>query len=136
MACKKCKSNTFVAGRKRKRRRKTIGMKKGTIMSTIKLGLGVAAGIAAADIIASKVPFLNKNPALGAAASLFIAMQVPNSAGLAAGFKAGVAGRGMVKAGLALAPDLVGKLGISARSSNYMSDQNPGVAGKRQYMAA
>jgi hypothetical protein len=128
MAC--CKSCARVG-------RKKTNMAKFDVMKGVGTGARVAAGIAIGKVVANKIPALQTNPLLGAAAQLGLALVV---AGTGKGKKilqrdlaAGMAANAMVSFLNATAPDVTSQLGISGIGQPFALDSGsnvmPGVAG-------
>lgn len=118
-----------MVGRKRRKRKKSVSMKKSKVVSLVKEGAGVALGAAISDMITRKVPLVKDNPAMGGIASVVLAVVLGDSKEVKS-IKIGLASRGVVTIAKSVAPDLTNKLGIGL-TSQMMSHQTPGVAYKK-----
>lgn len=121
MACKTCKS-------KRRRRSNISGMKKNQIGSTVKDGLLVAGGYAAANILNNKVSFVQSNPIIGVIAPIALGVLLKGKQGTGGcALASGMIAAGIVQGVKTFVPGIAESVGIAGYISR--SNYTPGVAG-------
>lgn len=124
--------NNNLAGRK-KRKKKSIGMKKNSIFNTAKEAAFITLGAIAAKQVVNNVGFLRNQPVIGGAALLLVGSQLKGKAGsMITGVAMGMATEGVEKVIVGVAPQVASTLSLSGGtfSNQILSHQNAGIAGR------